>query len=123
MRDSASALTTFSVSLVSGQVKATKSASGKTALKSRGCDHGVRGFVPFRGVTLDADHAHAESFGKIGQPAADTAETENQQNLAAEFILALAQIGNHSTPDMFGLIVARLWQAPCNGEDERHHMF
>jgi len=59
-------------------------------------------------VAADADHAHVERLGKLREPAADLSEADDQQRLAAEFVLSLREVADHTAPDPFCLVVARL---------------
>src|SRR5712671_5989401 len=53
---------------------------------------------------------------------ADAAEADDQQRLAAEFVLALADIRDHAAPVVLDLIVARNMKLTRHGEDQRHRV-
>jgi hypothetical protein len=43
-------------------------------------------------VAADADHPHVERLGELREPAADLSEADDQQRLAAEFVLSLRDV-------------------------------
>ena len=49
-------------------------------------------------VAADADHAHVERLGELREPAADLSEADDQQRLAAEFVLSPREVANHTAP-------------------------
>ena len=83
MRPSASASMSFSVSAVSGQVRATKSVCGSSAPRSDVACSASACPAPAR-VAADADHAHVERFCELREPAAYLSEADDEQRLAAE---------------------------------------
>ena len=99
MRASASASISFSVSGVSGQVSATKSACGSSARQRRHRMNRVGGAAPARRIAAQPDHPHVERLGQPGETAADIAEADDQQRLAAKLVLALGEISDHAAPD------------------------
>jgi hypothetical protein len=71
-------------------------------------------------VAADADHGHVERFCELGQPSADLPETDDDQRLAAELVLAAREVADHAAPDASRLVVARLRQPAGEREDQRH---
>ena len=59
----------------------------------------------------------------MGQAPTDSAKADDQQRLAAQFVLALRQVADHAPPKALRLVVARLGKAPAEGQDQCHGMF
>jgi hypothetical protein len=53
---------------------------------------------------------------------ADAAHADDEQRLAAEFVLALAEIADHAAPHLLVLIVARFRQSTRHRKDQRDRM-
>jgi hypothetical protein len=54
---------------------------------------------------------------------ADLAEPDDQQRLAAQFVLPPAEIADHAAPMPLRLVVPRLGETPGERQDQRHRMF
>ena len=78
------------------------------------------GIAAARRVAPQADHPHVEGLGETREAAADIAEPDDEQRLAAELVLALRQVADHPAPDALCLVVARLGQAAGQRQDQRH---
>ncbi len=55
-----------------------------------------------------SDHAHVERLGELREPAADLSEADDQQRLAAEFVLTLRDVADHTALGPSCLVVPRL---------------
>src|SRR6185437_5599136 len=73
-------------------------------------------------VAADPDDAQVEGTGELRQAAADPAKADNQQRLAAEFVLALGPLTDHPAPEMSPLVVTGLGETANHRQDERHRM-
>ena len=113
----------FSVAGVSGQVRATKSAWGNSAANSSGgwtasAEPGV-----VVGLRLVASTCMSNALASLAQPRADLPQTDDQQGLAAQFILALRQVTDHAAPDMALLAIPTGVDVARQGQDQSHGMF
>jgi hypothetical protein len=117
---SACALISPSVCGVSGQVKRDEIRKRQHLAEPPVREHIVRVRAARARIAFRADHAHAERLRQAGEMRADAAEPDDQQRLAAEFVLALAQVGDHAAPVVLGLIVAREMQLARHRKDQRH---
>jgi hypothetical protein len=71
-------------------------------------------------VGAGADNAHVERLGELRKPAAGLSEADDQQRLAAELVLSLREVADHTAPDPFCLIVARLRKPARERQHQRH---
>src|SRR5215472_7888816 len=110
-----------SVSLVSGQVSATKSASGKSALSSSILCTASAAPRPARG-SPQPDDMHIEDLGEPGEASPDIAQTDDEERFAADLVLTLGEIADHSAPHPFCLIVTGLGEPAAQCEDQRHRV-
>ena len=74
-------------------------------------------------VAPQPDHPHVECLGELREASANVAEPDDQQGLAAEFVLARRQVADHAAPDALPLIVAGLGQPPRQRQDQRDGVF
>src|SRR5206468_5184275 len=102
----ASALMMPCVSAVSGHVDATKSALGRRSGRLSKM-HGIGSVRASRRIAAHPEHLHAEGFRETGQASADSAEPDNDQRLAREFVFALPEVGDHPAPVVPCLVIAR----------------
>jgi hypothetical protein len=63
-----------------------------------------------------------ERHGEPREPAADLSEADDQQRLAAEFVLSLREVADHTAPDPFCLIVARLGKPARERQHQCHNV-
>src|SRR5216683_2426970 len=84
--------------------------------------HRVRRAPAGGGTAPQPDDAHLEGLGKPGKASADVAQADDQQRLAAEFILAPREIADHLAPDALYLIVARLGKPTAQCEYQGHRV-
>ena len=74
-------------------------------------------------IAAETDNVHVEGFGQTRQASANAPEADDDQRLAAEFVLALRQIADHAAPDFSRLVVARLGQAAGKRQNQADRMF
>src|SRR3954451_4997031 len=69
--------------------------------------HGIGSVRARRRIAAHPEHLHAEGFRETGQASADSAEPDNDQRLAREFVFALPEVGDHPAPVVPCLVIAR----------------
>ncbi len=122
MRANACAFISPSVCGVSGQVSATKSASGSTS-PSRPCENTSSALSkPLPGSRLVAITRMPKARASPARCEPMRPEPDDQQRLAAQLVLALRQVRDHAAPVVLDLVVAREMQLARHRQDQRHRM-
>src|SRR6476659_7864843 len=114
---------TFSVSLVSGQVSATKSACGSSVFNSASVCTESAPSVPFDRSRLTPITRMSKALASRARRPPMPPSPTTRSVFASELVLALRQVREHAAPHMLGLIIACLRQPPGQRQNERHHVF
>src|SRR5215469_1446965 len=71
---------------------------------------------------LDGTHFHVQEFGPRSSESHPRHQTDDEERLAADLVLTLGEIDDHSAPHPFCLIVTRLGEPAAQCEDQRHRV-